>query len=526
MRKFVISIFALLALTVQLNAQNVRAVVDEVLSAMPAANAAALAPQMSKLAAAAPGSVELLGAMLEPAAKAKNAPVEYAISGIVRYASMQPAVKDAVLKGLKAASSAQNDSDAKAFLEAEIRLLGAAPAAVEVAPTPVLSEKSVLKAIRSNDRSTRVRALNDAPATDSFAAKLVKAGKAKDADADVLYWLAENGIKSQLPYVLKQIDGANFKEAIRTAAILGGDSAAQKLCSLLSTDKTADAVAALKYFKGDISGALAGIANKAEGSALANILDVASSRHITSLLSKAVESRNFAAMKGLVGASDASLIASLLDGCAASDVPALQDAYAKTISYSKDPYKDVMAVITGAKNPSRFFKALSATGSSEALNYLASRYWDGKDALQALSSVNDPSLSGIMLDACKTDEKYLPQYLNLVACGNEALLSKAEAYKNVMAFAKSVSAKKKVLSSMSAVALPEMLSEVDKYLDDASLKRDAALAAKKIIVSASSKIDKSELKRVAARVSSVLSSTGKADDGYAVMEIKKIVDAL
>jgi len=520
---------ALLALVFQVYASDIRKeqeVVDKVIAAMPAKDAATLQPLAAELATCAPETVELLGRMLEPAVKANNAKVEYAISGVVNYACTQPYLKPDVLKGLEAAMAAQDDPDAKAFLGTQIRLLGPAPAPDKLAPVTVLAAKDVLKAVRSNDRSVRVRALNDAPTDDAFAARLVKAPKAKGAEADILYWLAQNGKGSQLPYVLKQIDGSCSDDAISAAALLGGELAAEKLCSLLGTEKAPQAVAALKYFNGNIGPALVDAAGKAEGNTLKNILEVASARHITPLMSKAASSGNFFALKGLVGPSDATYMAELLDSAGQSDVDALKEAYSKAVSYSKDSYAEVMKVIGTAKNPSRFYGTLAGTCSTEAVKYLSERYWEGRNALLALSDVDDSNAADVIWDACKMDSKYLPKYLKLVANGNDDLLSKTEKYKAAMSVAVTAKEKAQVFSSMSTIAIPEMLSEVEKYLDDAKTRRNAALAAQKIIIKGLENMDKTEAKRVGERVIYVLNNTDNPDDAYDALALKKVVDTL
>jgi len=530
MKKIIITLIALLALCVQINAQDARqrttqTVVVDVLAAMPAQDAKAMQTNMADIAATAPESVKLLGAMLEPVSARKNARVEYAISGVVSYVTADPAKKDAVKEGLEAAIDAQQDADAKAFLQAQLRLLGVAPKAEEIAPEAVLPAKDVLKAVRNTVRSTRVRALNSAPTDDAFAAKLVKASKAKGAEADILYWLGENGKVSQMPYILKNLNGAYASDAIRAAGTIGGTDAAQGLCSLLCGPKADEAAAALKYCKGDIAPALEAAAKTADAAALKNILAVASARHITSLKSMAVEAKEYTALKGLVKAEDAAEMAALLDNASGGDIAPLKEAYQKAVSYCPAPYVAVMSAISKASHPDRLYSALASTGTDEAVNYLTDRYNQGWAALSAISTSNNVNAAPVLLNAAASNEKYIPQYLKLVAATKESKVAKAEKYSASMACAKSAGMKKKVLEAMSSVALPEMLAQVDKYIDDPEVKINAALAAGKIIAGCPTIIDNSELHRIGARASAVLLNSGRADDAYAQVAMQKVIDA-
>lgn len=530
MKKHIVIILALLALSFQVFAQDARqrtpqTIVSDVLAVMPAQNQAALQTNMADLAAAAPESVKILGAMLKPASQAANSRVEYALSGLTAYASANREFLDAVKAGLEAAAAAQGDSDQKQFLQTQLRLLGVAPEA-EAVPAPVtLAAADVLKAIRSKDRSTRVRALNAAPTDDAFAAKLVGASKAKGAESDILYWLGENGKASQMKYILKQIDGKYAADAIRAASTIGGSDAAAKLCSLLSGDKAATAAAALKYFNGDFSKELAAVAENADPEALKTILGLAEGRHMTSFLDKAVESGNYDFLKGLVSGSDADRMAALLDGVSSKKVKAVSDAYTQALSYSDKPYADVLKAISAAKNPGRFYKAMASIGSNEAADYLSKRYWEGQSALEALAGIDNTGATDVMLNASKSDESYIKRYIELVQGGRNSQTGLYKKYTAVMPYAKSADVKNNVLSAMGGVALPDMLDFVDGYLDDPQTAYSAAYAAKKIMGSCPTLIDNDKLQKVAARVCKVLEA-GDADDHYAISEIKNLVESV
>ncbi len=67
--------------------RTVETIVQDVLAQMPTQNLNDLNREMEDLAKAAPQSVVILANMLQPAGKHTNTLVEYAISGVVSYAS-------------------------------------------------------------------------------------------------------------------------------------------------------------------------------------------------------------------------------------------------------------------------------------------------------------------------------------------------------------------------------------------------------------------------------------------------------
>ena len=106
-----------------LSAQDARqrtpeTIVQDVLALMPIQSQADYNREMEPLVQAAPVSIEMLAAMLQPAEKHTNNMVEYAISGAVNFASTNAKYSEAVAKGLQNAIPKAADKTAKQFLEA------------------------------------------------------------------------------------------------------------------------------------------------------------------------------------------------------------------------------------------------------------------------------------------------------------------------------------------------------------------------------------------------------------------------
>ena len=165
MKKTIFSILTVLALCFTLNAQDARqrtveTIVQDVLAALPAENLTDCYVQMADLAKAAPASVEMLGSMLQPAEAGANNIVEYAIVGVVRYATdpANAAVKDNVKKGIEAAAAACKDKYNKQFLESQIRLMTPPATYADYDPIDV---KAVSKVKTSNAKCQVLWALAD-----------------------------------------------------------------------------------------------------------------------------------------------------------------------------------------------------------------------------------------------------------------------------------------------------------------------------------------------------------------------------
>lgn len=527
MKRIFLSIALICSISLGLSAQtldsrqrSVDTIVSDVLAALPSQNNADFKSGMNDLASSSPESVVLLASMLAPASNGVNAKVEYALSGLAVYASAEKDLKDAVTEGFAQAISNQADSVNRAFLQAQLRLLGKAPESGFIAVPQIsssMSASNVLKAMRSTDRKLRVQALNAAPEDAAFRAKLVKAKCAPGAEADILYWLGEHSAAAQMPYILKAVDGPYSEDAQAAAAKIGGHDAAVKLCSILSPS--------LDYFNGDFSKELMDAAAVADKETLRKILQIASRRHITAFRALAFENAAYSSLEGLVTAEDEPALASLLDKASAADAEMLSRAYTKSVSYSSDIYSDVMGRIAHASNPERFYHAIAESGTDDAANFLDVKYERGsEEALAALSIINNVNAVPALLRAASSDENYILRAVKLLSSSNKNAFFLCDKYTKALGLARSPKIKTAVLRAMASVALPAALRECSKFLDDPDVANEAALACKTIMASCHASVDYSELQSIASKAIKVLQVSGGADDGYAVSEIETILE--
>ena len=580
MRKIIFSIFAALVFCCSVFAQDARnrtmeTVVQDVLAALPTDNLTEYYVQMADLAQEAPASVVKLASMLKPAEAGANNLVEYAISGVVRYATdpANAAVKDAVKAGVEKAIASCKDKYNKQFLEAQLRLMQpyepkfeahmAATYPFEEVKTlaksadtkdqckalwlytenlGVKSEKNILSAIKSADRDVRTTALlaYEDFANDAFYAKVAKMYKklSPEAKSDIVYWFGEKDVQSQLPLVLSAIGapgelGAN---AIEAAGKLGGDKVVEKLVSLLGGKDSENAVKALKYVDVDLTEVITTALPKAEGKYAEALLTLAAAKRITeaapsvfahaSSSDKAVADVAVKALRGVVSASDFNAVAKMYDS--ASRNPAdLEAALMATMrEMSADAkYKAVKAFAESAKNPEYFYMAMATAATQDAVDYLKGKYDAGSSkALDALSTIKNESVAPVLLEVAESNQGYIKRYVDIIDANvkNDPAY-KCACYYKALQKATDTSALNYVIEALGWVPTMSAFNMVASYLDNPATVRSAADAAKRLAASGA-EIDYYQLKAVLEKVAEYYKSTGNADDGYAIDEIKKILE--
>lgn len=583
MKKYIVSLFMVLALGMNVYAQDARqrtveTIVQDVLAVLPADNLEECYVQMADLAGAAPVSVTYLAKMMEPSDKGVNNILEYAISGVVRYATdpANASVKDAVKDGLMKAIKSCHDKYNRQFLEAQLRLMQPYAPAVQEFPkdyNPVdeakamikspdgkerckalwiysdnLGEKSakvMLNALKSDDRAVRTTALlaSESFAGEAFYAKVAKMYKKMPADSryDVIAWFGENKVTSQLPLVLSAIKegGEVGKVAVEAAGRIGGEQAAEALMNLIGRSQLSDdALAALKYVDVDLTDMILTELPHSRGERLKNLLHLASLRRIgeiaPSVLDYASSSDSqiaesaASALEGVVSSSDFEAVARLLDGESAYLSQYEEALQASLKGMSSDECFRVLSDFTAkASNPERFYGVMAEAGTDEAVDYLISAYENGSMvALESLSSVNNMKAAPVLLAASDKNQKYLKRFVDIVEANVTDNGEKIIEYYKALGKASDNDAVDHILKALGNVPTMNAYTLAAKYLDDPALAYTAAGAVKNIASRNPQGIDYYALKSGLEKAAAIYSKAGGADDGYAVDEIKKMLNNL
>lgn len=583
MKRMFIAVYAALMICCASFAQDARqrtveTIAQDVLAVLPTDNLEEFYVQMKDLADAAPESVEYLAKRLKPSDSAGNSIVEYAISGVVRYAS-DPAcssVKDNVLKGLKKAAASSWDKYNRQFLESQIRLLQPYDGDFEAyvrSTYPVeaakslekseesrkrcqalwlyseslgaKSEKYILAALKDPDRAVRTTALLafEPYAGDDFYAKVAKSYKklSATAKADVIYWFGEKNVKSQTALVLSEMKtggeiGAN---AVEAAGKIGGEEAAESLVAMLGGDYTANAVAALKYVDHDISDMVVSALAASEEDELRckALLELASSRRIVEAapyvytyaasVNDEIASAASDALSGVVSASDFRQVAAMYDS-SQRNLASWEDALMSSLSSlsADDRYSLVRDFADSAAHPERFYMAMAESDTDQAASYLTEKYASGSEkALEALARMSNINVADVLLDASDKDQEYLRKYVDVIERNITDPERKFVCCYKALDKASDISVLNHIIDVIGSVPTMNAFNAIAPYLDVPATAYKAADAVKRIASANASGLDYYRLQEILVKAASVFSGTGDADDGYAVDEIRKILEA-
>lgn len=550
-----------------LNAQDARqrkpeTIVQDVLALMPIQTQSDYNREMEPLVQAAPQSIEMLAAMLQPAEKHNNNLIEYAISGAVAFASTNAQYSEAVAKGLQNAIPKAADKTAKQFLQAQLRMLSKKNDVTytDHAGAPVYAEAydqlvklgdqagdQVVKTLKTKDHALRMQALKFATdhnlANDALAQKVAKKYSSckEEGRIDIINWLGDNGLGSQKPLLIKAIKkgGDPAEAAIEALGRIGGDDAADILLAQIGTDNDDEAQEALKSFKGDLNEKVSKALAKAKTNDRKEaLLELASNRHIKSVASQVlalcdskdsdVAEEALKALPNVVTDKNAADVAAKLDKASQSQVKAYQTALRASVA-SQDAmtqYKTLSSEMKKASNQTRFYPVLATTGTEASVDELQG-IWEkqkSSEALEALKQCTNFKATIPLLKAAKAgDESALAKYVSLVKQWETNTDSRSAKLVEALNIAKSNESKANVLNALATTPTRNAFIAAGKFLDDNAISYQAATAEKDILKKTKEDIEYDVVKANMNKAIDIYKAHGTADDGYAVDEIKKML---
>ena len=220
MKKIFITILLAALMPFAAGAQDARqrtaeTIVADALAQLPAQTPKAFDSLMQELAATGADGIRMMAAMLVPAAEGKNAPVEYAINGVVSYvtAAGREELAREIRAGLTDAVAASTDKPNQAFLLSQLQLCATAaeaPVFVKYAADEYLADYAV-------------RGLISTPGTDGEILALIDASPAPDAL--LAYAAAEKRLAALLKWAADPKAGTPTKVAVYNALAKCGTAA-------------------------------------------------------------------------------------------------------------------------------------------------------------------------------------------------------------------------------------------------------------------------------------------------------------
>ena len=202
MKKIFITILLAALMPFAAGAQDARqrtaeTIVADALAQLPAQTPKAFDSLMQELAATGADGIRMMAAMLVPAAEGKNAPVEYAINGVVSYvtAAGREELAREIRAGLTDAVAASTDKSNQAFLLSQLQLCATAaeaPVFVKYAADEYLADYAVRGLISTPGTDGEILALIDAsPAPDALLAYAAAEKRLAAAEPALLKWAAD-----------------------------------------------------------------------------------------------------------------------------------------------------------------------------------------------------------------------------------------------------------------------------------------------------------------------------------------------
>ncbi len=565
MKRTLFIIITALLLSVYSFAQDARnrsteTIVQDVLAIVPIQTQADFNTEMQPLVQAAPKSITMLAAMLKPAAQRVNAKVEYVIHGAVAFAGTNDAWASAVSDGLKQAIATQSDKDAKQFLENELRLLskqedvmyvaqqGASPYAQAYDKLVSLGTgagKAIIKAVKSKDRALRMQALKFATAqglvTDELATSVAKKYKSlsEEAQCDVLYWLGDNKKASQKALLINVATqgGKPAKAAIEALGKIGGEDAQKTLIDQLGGENNAEAFRALCSFSDKLN--LLEPLKSAEGDKKLSLLKLASARRCTEAadyIVKLTSDKTYgeAALEALPGVATPDQLNAIVGALTVLDkkkshTSAWQKACAAAIQTlpAEEQYKKISFFTNPTLMPNRhlLYPLLAATGTDASVSDLV-KIGDSA-AIKALgTSSNYKAAEPLLAFAKNGDEKALMAYVRLVRDNERSLNERTNKLSEAFSLAKATKNKESILFALGKTPTRNAFLFVGHQLDDKDLGYTAAVAEKDILNKVTEDIEYEVVKANLEKCINIFESTGDADDGYAVDELKSKLSEL
>lgn len=571
MKKTIFSILTILVLSFALNAQDARqrtveTLVQDVLAAMPADNLADYYAQMDDLAKAAPASVEMLASMLKPADAGANNLVEYAISGVVRYATdpANLAVKDMVKAGVEKSISACKDKYNKQFLETQLRLMTPPVTYPDHDPIDVKalskddssnarcqvlwalsdnlgvkSAKKMLAALKDEDRAVRATALyaSEPFADEEFYGKVAKKYKklSDDAKIDVLTWFGDNKVASQFDLIASEMasGGATGAAAIEALAMIGGDKAADALLALPLTEDNADVLMkALNFVNVDLTDKVVKDLPESESLKRDFLVALAGEKRMSEtspfILTLAGNEVPVAldALAGVVSSADFPVLAKMMDRQGDAKIEEAMKAAVRTLS-ADEKFRVVKAAADAASNPQYLYGVMATAANADAIKYLTEKYEAGSDrALMALATINDIAVAPVLFDAAESDQSFLRRYVDVILANESNDGKKCENLVQALQKAADTQMQNYIIKALGSVPSMRSLTVAGSYLDKPENAYTAAAAVKAIASKDAADLDFYTLQDLLGKAVKVYQAAGGTDDGYAVDEIRNILSSL
>lgn len=355
----------------------------------------------------------------------------------------------------------------------------------------------LLKSLKNKDIQVRMTALDLLkPMADSTVCAAVVRNMSKKHDAEALNWLGEVGDKTQLEYVVNQLDSKDSLavcEAIQSIIKIGDKDAMMNLVpffgtvyqpvlksAVVSTNNDCDVMIAeaLKGTNEQVIGAL----NVLESRTFIN--QVYAVRRLLNNDNQYVRAAAFKALKGVSNAGTSEYLRDLLVRVDEEYVTDVQDAIMKSMAYATDKSKSNFVYLLKNVEPAkttRFYRVFAYFGDDLSITKLMDGYKSAKtrnEALDALLSIDNVNLADTLYNIGINDkanmERIMKRYVYLIDKSERPAMDKLNSYRLVLGLNPKADVKNQIIKYMEATQLHQSIVIASYYLDDEETAQQAA----------------------------------------------------
>ena len=437
---------------------------------------------------------------------------------------------------------------AKKAVKAAKEILSSGTSGLQCAAAGIImdkdTEKGALKVLqnilKSEDRPLRNAALT--AATSRFGADVVAPILTKSfaklgdgAKTDIVNWLGANKIGENTVLSALDAPGELGDAAVRSAGLLGSQTACDALISQLAGSRGTQALDALKAFNGPVtSSVLDALEAPVNETQMNNLMALACAKEMktaaSTVLEKARQGSAAAvdALVGVVGPTYAGNVASLLGNVPESMTPAVQKALLAslhTLTPDEQTERILHMLKLSAIPPSYYYPVLGAIGTDKAAETLRELSADPAAKVALLKMDNATVIPDLLASAEEGNETSLQRYIDLLSTYEQDVDKKRLGLAEAIGLAKKPALRSRALDKLGDMPFMKAFLLAAQSLDDtdADVRYAAASAVKKIASKCTEEINYDDLKRGLEKARALFASTGDADDGYAVDEIDKML---
>ena len=457
-----------------------------------------------------------------------------------------------LIKNLAAKNDKAGIAAAKALLKPANKAFvrGAALEAV-VAAEGAKAKALVTAALADNNREYRVNALR---LSESFAdeawyatvAKTLKLKSDKQVKADVLNWFGTEHVASQIDAVIANMGSENTEiaeAALAAASKIGGEKALEALVAQLNGKNAAAATKALLSFNGKVNDKVIAALDADKASQIA-ALGIASTRSMEAAADKVfallasedaeISAAAYKALVGVVEPKDFNRLSALIEKDGGKHTAEIQAALKNAlVSLPVDKqFATVMPCVNKSANVSLYYPVLAQVGSAEAIAEIMKGYNGNykKEAFAALLAVNNVDMIEILYNIAVNDkdnaQAALARYTNLVGKAGYTPVRNYQLYRKALEIATDAKVQNNLIKLLGGTNTYQALLIADKCMANPATAEAAAQAVRSIASKNTGNFGGEPVRKALEKAVEVFKGIGDADAGYAIDDIKTILQKL